>query len=210
MLPAISIVSYIVLSIVVFSVENLAFISSLSLVAFLLLVFLPHRKLRRGIVPISIFLFATFFANALFTAGKIVFTLGPLTLTEEGLGLGTLRTLRVFLLIAAAKFLTLVTSLEEMIGAMGKMLSPLNRTGMPVKDFFDTMALSVRMLPLVVKRMSGEYSRQMHASGKRGIRARMEVVSRFLLPVFIESINDPETILHQAERGEKGDEKTAA
>ncbi|MGE5894626.1 MAG: CbiQ family ECF transporter T component [bacterium] len=202
MLAGISIFCYALLAGGIFFLDTLAVLSVISLVFFVLLIVLPHQNLRRGVLPISLFLVVTFVANAFFTSGKIIASLGPVNLTEEGFHLASLRTLRVFILIAAAKLLTVMTTLDEMVLIMGRVLRPLDRIGIPVTEFFATMALSVKLLPLLVKRIAGEYARQIHLSGKRGLRAKIEVISLFLLPVFIESIRNPASILQQAEQAE--------
>lgn len=207
MLPHISIIGYVLYVVAIFIVSDLKIIFTSSVIFFFLMVFLPYRKLRTGIIPVSLFLSATFFANLLFIPGKIVFMMGPVTITEEGLYLASLRALRVFLLIAGAKFITIISSLEDVITSMGQLLSPLEKMGFPVKRFFKTMSLSVRMLPLIKQRLSEEYSKRIGSDTKRGLRERASVVFRFILPVFFESIHDPESFLKNGHvRYHEGDE----
>jgi energy-coupling factor transport system permease protein len=146
-------------------------------------------------VPISLFLSVTFLANLLFNTGKIVYELGPFIITEEGLRLASIRTLRVFLLIAGAKFLTIMSKLEEIISAMGTLLNPLEKLGLPIRSFFASMALSVKVLPLIKRRISNEYNARVKEVEKSGLKKKASIVLQFLLPVFFESIHDPEAFL---------------
>lgn len=197
MLSGISMIGYVIFVISVFSVDDLRIISAASAVFLILMVVLPHRQLKTGTLPICIFLAVTFFANVLFNTGKILYRAGPVVITEEGLYTASVRTLRIFLLVAGAKFLTVITTIEEMISAMGSIFGPLDKIKIPVKDFFDTMSLSVKALPLIKRRLSGEYLEKMGSSGKKDIREKIAIVFRFLLPVFFESINNPESLFRE-------------
>jgi energy-coupling factor transport system permease protein len=196
---------YVIFVALVLSVSNLTAFAILSGVFLMAMIVLPYRKLKTGAIPISLFLLTTFAGNVLFNKGEIIATVGPLIITKEGLSLAVLRTLRVFCLIAGAKFLTVMITIEEMIGAFSSLLSPLQRIRIPVKDFFDIMALSVAALPLIIKRLSDEYKTQLNDSTAKGVKARAAIVFRFLLPVFFESIHNPGSIFgegpnHQGKR----------
>ncbi len=192
LLPGIGIISYICFTVTVFIIGDLWILFIASVIFLFLIVLLPFRKLRSGIVPISLFLSVTFLANLLFNTGKIVYESGPFIITEEGLRLASIRTLRVFLLITGAKFLTIMSTLDEVISAMGSILDPLEKLGLPVRSFFGSMALSVKVLPLIKKRISDEYNARVKEVEKSGIKKKASIVLQFLLPVFFESIHNPE------------------
>jgi len=194
LLPSISIVVYILFVVTLFALQKLSFFIVLSALALVLLLLLPQRQLKSGFIPISIFLFATFLANILFSPGRVVIKVGPFPVTEEGLHIASVRTLRVFLLIAGAKFLTIIAGLDEMIQTMGRLLGPLEKIGVPVKEFFETMASAVRALPLIRKRIGEEYGQRMSGMERTTVMERIRLVFGFMLPVFIESIKNPESI----------------
>lgn len=179
-------------------------ISAGSMLALILLIALPHRKLKTGVLPISLFVFATFLANILFHPGRVILGLGHLSVTDEGLRIGAVRGLRVFLLTAGAKFLSTVISLEETMKTLGRFLRPLEKVGIPVESFFETIALSARILPCVMKRISGLYYERIRCSETKGVKARVEFVVQFLLPYFYESVTDPESVAAECDaRGEQ-------
>jgi len=196
------IIGYLAYAVWVFATDDIRLVTLVSALLFILMVVIPHRKLRGGVLPISMFLSVTFLSNALFNPGRIVYEMGPLLITEEGLRLATVRTLRVFLLIAGAKFLTVVITLEEAIVALGSLLSPMERLKIPVGSLFRTMALAVSMLPVIRDRIAEEYSMRTENMEDRDITAKVSVVFRFLLPLFFRSISDPESITGKKERPE--------
>ncbi|HDZ87425.1 MAG TPA: hypothetical protein ENH38_02250, partial [Nitrospirae bacterium] len=175
MLPELCIIGYIFYTVAVFIIADLKIILVASALLFILMIILPYRKLKTGVVPIALFLSVTFLSNLLFNPGRILYKIGPLVITEEGMYMASVRALRVFLLIAGAKFLTIVTTLEDAINAMGRILSPLEKMGLPVKSFFDTMALSVKILPIISKKISEEYNVRIESSEKKGIRDKAAV-----------------------------------
>ena len=76
-------------------------------------------------------------SNVFFSHGKILYSIGSIVITEEGLRLATVRTLRIFFMVAGAKILTATTPLDVMVETLRKTLSPLEKIGMPVVgDFF--------------------------------------------------------------------------
>jgi len=145
----------------------------------------------------------TFLFNALFMPGRILFEIGPLTVTQEGVHTATLRTLRVFLLIAGAKLLTLVAGLDEMITAMGRLFSPLEKLGVPIQEFFGIMSLAIRALPVIRKRIAEEYGRQLANAVQKTIMQRIRIVFRFLLPLLVEGIRDPRMIFDELNESEQ-------
>jgi energy-coupling factor transport system permease protein len=193
--PRLGIVAYICFTIAVFILGDPWILLIASAIFLFLIIVLPYRKLRSGIVPISLFLSVTFVANLLFNTGKIVYKLGPFIITEEGLQLASVRTMRVFLLVAGAKFLTILSTLDEIIVAMGMLLNPLEKLGLPVRSFFDSMALSVKVLPLIKQRISDEYNARVQEADDSSIKKKASIVRQFLLPVFFESIHNPEAFL---------------
>ena len=196
MIPAIKaearIVLYVLFVIFLFVVSNLTVYLAVMAVLFLLLLRLPFRKVRAGWIPISIFLSYTFISNVVGRPGKIVFSWGPVSLTEAGLHIGAIRTLRVLFMIAGAKIMMASARSEETIEGLGRLLGPLEKTGLPIKDFFETMGLTVKCFPVLKDMAFDTYRKNMEAADARGFWGRAKVISAFLLPMFVESLQSPE------------------
>ncbi len=99
-------------------VSAVSSLKAYAVIFFILCLFLlkiPFRAVKSGWMPIGIFLIFTFLSNVLNQHGKIVFVTGPVVITEEGLHIAAIRTLRVLYMIAGAKILIATSKTEEII-----------------------------------------------------------------------------------------------
>jgi energy-coupling factor transport system permease protein len=159
------------------------------------LVRMPFRSLRSGWVPISFFLLFTFIGNLLFQHGKIIYSIGPLLITEEGLESASVRTLRVLFMIVGAKILTATTDVELLVNAIANILRPLERFGIPVSEFFSAMCLAIKSLPRIKDQMAAIYRERVKGGKITGFWNRARAVSVFLMPLIVRSIQSPEKFL---------------
>jgi energy-coupling factor transport system permease protein len=187
----ITIAVYFVLIACLFSVQNLSLHAFIAAgISLLVVVALPLRKAKSGLLPITFFLFFTFAGNVFFHPGRIVYN-GFISVTDEGLLLAGVRTLRVFSMIFAAKLLTAVLSVEEMIRAIEGILRPLERIGVPVKDFFSIAGLTLQLFPTLMTYLLKEYREHMKNGETAGFRQRLRHMASFLMPVFVRSVHSP-------------------
>jgi energy-coupling factor transport system permease protein len=197
LLPEIKILIYIAFILGLFFIKNLLFSFGMFILMAILLARIPMSSLLRGWIPITLFLFFTFFSNLLFQHGRILFQAGPLFITEEGLTAALLRTIRIFCMIAGAKILTATTGIEPLISAFAKLLNPFERLGIPVEEFFSTMGLTMKTLPLLKEQVVREYRTTVGDKKITGFRNRARLISSFLMPLFVKSIRSPETFLNK-------------
>jgi len=170
----------------------------------LALFFMPFKKIRSGAVPIFFFLGFTFISNLFYESGRVIAVVGPLTITEEGLRIASLRTLRVFDMVYAAKILTHLTPLDAMIGSMKRVFRPLQQVGLPVHEFFSIMALTLQCFPVLKQKLYDRYNekvkqRPVTSTGGTGtrnfisnFRTGVALLASFMIPLFIESMAEPE------------------
>ncbi len=163
----------------------------------ILLFRIPFKSLKSGWIPISLFLLFTFISNILFQHGRILYNAGPLFITEEGFNIAVIRTMRVFFMIAGAKIITATTQIESLIGAFGKLLKPLEHLGIPVVEFFSTMGLTMKSLPKLKDQIATNYREKVKEGNIKGFWNRAKVVSMFLVPLMIKSIQSPEIYFEQ-------------
>jgi energy-coupling factor transport system permease protein len=206
--PERKILFYIAFIIGLFFMKNLLFAFGIFILMVMLLARIPISSLIRGWIPITIFLFFTFFSNLFFQHGRILFQAGPLFVTEEGLTAALLRTIRIFCMIAGAKILTATTGIEPLISAFGKLLKPFERMGVPVGDFFSTMELTMKSLPRLKEQVIREYRTTVKDRKITGFRNRAKVISSFLMPLFVKSVRSPETFLNEGEKSQNDRERT--
>ncbi len=132
-----------------------------------------------------------------------MFTSGPVVITEEGLVIASIRTLRLFFMIAGVKILMAFTKTEDLVKALGRLLSPLEKLRLPVKDFFHTMGLTMRCFPVLKNMASETYREKMKKEDIGGFWDRAKMVSMFLIPMFIKSIQSPENFFDKKDINEK-------
>jgi energy-coupling factor transport system permease protein len=192
--PRFTISLYAIFSLGLFFIRSLSVhIFCAAAVSLLLLIYVSWKKMKGGLFPIMLFLLFTFGGNLFFHSGKVLYSNGLLSITDEGLYFACIRTLRVFSLIMSAKILTAVLSVEEMIHSMGIMLKPLEKIGIPIREFFSLMGLTLQSFPLLMEYLSREYREEMKKNEVRGFRKRMRHTASFLMPVFVKSIRSPES-----------------
>jgi energy-coupling factor transport system permease protein len=198
--PEIKIILYIV------SVVCLLFIKDVTVYLFILvaisifLIRMPFKSLKSGWIPISLFLLFTFISNILFQHGRILCSKGPLIITDEGLNIAVIRTIRVFFMIAGTKILTATTQIELLVGAFSKILKPLERLGIPVAEFFSMMGLTLKSLPKLKDQITMTYREKVKEGNIKGFWNRAKVISVFLIPLLVKSIQSPEIFFEQDSR----------
>jgi len=190
--PELKILLYVTFIIALFVAQDLRVYLAAGVVLGLLFTRLPLKTLKSGWLPISIFLLFTFFSNVLGRQGRIVLSFGPVILTDEGVHIAVLRTLRVFFMIGGAKVLMSSMKTEEIVNALGRIFGPFEKFGVPVSDFFHTMGLTLKCFPVLKDMASAAYRENVKTSDLRGFRARARLLATFLLPLFLKSLQSPE------------------
>lgn len=102
-------------------------------------------------------------------------------------------------MIAGAKILTATTQIELLAGAFGKILKPLERLGIPIVEFFSTMGLTMKALPRLKDQIAETYREKMKEGDIKGFWGRARVISMFLMPLFVKSIQSPEIFFEKDE-----------
>ncbi|MEW6675575.1 MAG: energy-coupling factor transporter transmembrane component T [Nitrospirota bacterium] len=199
MSPQIKIISYIAFIICLFLIKDITVYLFIFVAISIFLLRIPFKSLRSGWIPISLFLLFTFISNVLFQHGRILYSRGPFVITEEGFNIASIRTMRVFFMIAGAKILTATTQIELLAGAFGKILKPLERLGIPIVEFFSTMGLTMKALPRLKDQIAETYREKMKEGDIKGFWGRARVVSMFLMPLFVKSIQSPEIFFEKDE-----------
>lgn len=203
MSPEFRIVSYLLFVFSLFLLPDLAFYAGLLVVLSLCLTTVPFRTLKAGWIPISMFLTFTFISNAVYHSGRIIFTAGPVMITHEGLHLAALRTLRVLLMIGGVKFLMAKTKTDQVVRAMANLLKPFERLGLPVKDFFHTMGLTLKCFPILKDAIARHYTEHIQKGEARSVLSKARLMALFMLPLFVESIHSPDLFFRETDLHEK-------
>ena len=196
--PELKIILYFLSVVLLFVFDSMYVYLCASVMLVLFFLGMPIKVMKSGWMPISIFLLFTFLSNLVGRHGRVIFSAFFIMVTDEGLHIATLRTLRVFLMIGGAKVLMSASKPEEMIGGLERLFGPLEQAGVPVKDFFHTMGLTIKCLPVLKNMASEAYRENIAASNVTGFWGRARVVSSCLMPLFVKSLQSPESFFEQS------------
>ncbi len=199
--PELKIIFYFLCVVLLFVLESMT-LYLCALGALVLFFFrMPLKAVKSGWLPISIFLLFTFLSNVIGRHGRVVFSAWFFLITDEGLRIAALRTLRVFLMIGGAKVLMAAARPEEMVDGLERLFRPLEKAGLPVKDFFHTMGLTIKCFPVLKNMASEAYRENMVSSNVTGFWGRARVVSSCLMPLFVKSLQSPESFFERQPAG---------
>ncbi|MEK7308953.1 MAG: energy-coupling factor transporter transmembrane component T [Nitrospirota bacterium] len=185
--PAAKILLYIFFIISVFISNSLEIDLMLLALTFVFAVRVPISILKRGIIPILLFLAFTFFSNILFQTGRVIYEFWGIAVTEEALVRSSHLTLRLFMLIMGAKILTATTSAEEIITAVTVLLGPVGRWK-PIKDFISTMSLTLRFLPIIYDEARNLYKEALKNSPEAAFTDKIRLSALLVTPLFERSM----------------------
>jgi energy-coupling factor transport system permease protein len=148
----------------------------------------PLSYILRGIKPILFILFFTFFLNMFMVKGTILFHIGPLAVTEEGLETAVFMAVRLLLLIIGSSILTLTTTPMQLTDGLERLLRPLSHVGVPTYEIAMMMSIALRFIPTLLE----ETDKIMKAQQARGadfesgsIITRAKAYIPILVPLFI-------------------------
>ena len=148
----------------------------------------PFKFILKGLKPLLFIILITFSINVFMTKGEILYTIGPLTITKEGLRQAVFMALRLILLITGTSLLTLTTSPIALTDAIEKLLSPFKKIGLPAHELAMMMTIALRFIPTLLE----ETDKIMKAQMARGadfesgnILRRAKNLVPLLVPLFI-------------------------
>ncbi|MDY4061272.1 MAG: energy-coupling factor transporter transmembrane component T [Anaerovoracaceae bacterium] len=163
-------------------------ISAVPLIMFLLLSKVPLNYILRGMKPIFFILIFTFLLNMFMYPGDIIFTLGFLKLTEQGIYMAVFMGLRLTMLIIGSSLLTFTTTPIKLTDGIEKLLHPTKKIGVPTHEVAMMMSIALRFIPTLIE----ETDKIMKAQQARGadfesgnILQRGKALIPILVPLFV-------------------------
>ncbi len=179
------------------SIGSLA-IYSLLLIATVLLLGLPVSWFAKSVRPLRYFLFIAFFIHVIFTSsGRIVLSIGPVNIVDQGLLGGAIITLRLILLVSGTSLLTLTTTPLELTDGLEYLLHPLRVFRVPAHELAIMMTLALRFIPLLVietdRIMKAQMARGADFESGNMIRRAKSFVPLFI-PLFISILRRAEEL----------------
>ena len=169
------------------------------------------RFVFRGLRPILFIIVFTLIIHLFMTSGEVIYQVGFLKITSEGLIKGIFISCRLFILILTTSLLTLTTSPISLTDGLEKLLSFFRFIGMPAHEIAMMMTIALRFIPTLLE----ETEKIMKAQISRGadfesgnIINRTKSLIPILVPLFVNAFRraDDLAIAMEAKcyRGGKG------
>ena len=139
-------------------------IATVFLAAVIKLSKVPLKMIMKGLKAIIIILLITVSFNLFLTDGEIIFRLGFLQITKEGVIVAIFMALSLIYLVVGASLMTLTTTPNDLTDGLESVLSPLKKIKVPVHEISMMMSIALRFIPILME----ETDRIMKAQKARG------------------------------------------
>jgi len=158
----------------------------------------PPRFLIRGLRAILFIIVFTAILNVFFTPGEtLVFELGFVRVTQEGLLAAGRMGLRLIMLIIGSSILTLTTTPIQLTDAIEFGLKPLKKIGVPAHEIAMMMTIALRFIPTLIEEMDKIMKAQMARGADfdtGGIVKKARSLVPLLVPLFISAFRRAEEL----------------
>ena len=147
------------------------------------------KYILRGLKPILFIVLFTFVLNVFFqTGGEVIFRLGFVKITDEGLRLAFFLAARLILLVICSQLLTLTTSPIALTDGLESLMRPLKKIHFPAHEIAMMMSIALRFIPTLMD----EANKIMKAQMARGadfesgnLMQRAKAMVPLLVPLFV-------------------------
>jgi len=149
---------------------------------------IPLRMILKSLRPLWMIIAITVLIHLLTTPGTVIYSLGPMVITQEGAKQALLMSSRLVFLIVMSSLLTFTTSPIALTDGIERLLNPFRRFGMPAHELAMMMTIALRFIPTLLE----ETDRIMKAQMARGadfsqgnLIKRAKSMVPLLVPLFI-------------------------
>ena len=126
-------------------------VASVFLLGTILLSKVPFKFIFKGLKAIFILLLFTVFFNIILTPGEVLWSLGFIKVTKEGLILAGRMAIRLIYLVIGSSVMTLTTTPNQLTDGMERLLRPLNKLHVPVHEIAMMMSIALRFIPILLE-----------------------------------------------------------
>lgn len=166
-------------------------VATIFLAGMILLSKVPVKFIFKGLKTIFMLLLITIFFNMILTPGEVVWKLGFIKVTKEGLVLAGTMAIRLVYLVIGSSLMTLTTTPNQLTDGLEKSLRPLNKIHIPVHEIAMMMSIALRFIPILTE----ELEKIMKAQTARGIDfesggllKRVKSMVPIIVPLFVAAI----------------------
>ena len=135
-----------------------------------------------------ILILVTMVFNILFTTGEVLYTLGPLKITKEGLEMSGFIALRLIFLVIGTSYITLTTSPIALTDGIEYILTPFKKIGVPAHELAMMMTIALRFIPTLLEETEKIIKAQMARGAdfqSRNLLNKAKNLVPLLVPLFI-------------------------
>lgn len=148
----------------------------------------PFKFMVKGLKAIVILLVITMFFNVVFTPGDVLWQLGFLKITKEGLILAGKMGIRLVYLIIGASIMTLTTTPNQLTDALERLMKPLEKIRVPVHEIAMMMSIALRFIPILLEETDKIMKAQIARGAdfeSGGIIKKVKAMVPLLVPLFV-------------------------
>ena len=158
---------------------------------------IPFKLMLKSLKPIIPIIIFTSVLNIFFLDGVVLFRLGFLKITDQGLRTSAFMVIRIVALIMGSSLLTYTTSPITLTDAIERLLSPLKKLKFPVHELAMMMTIALRFIPTLIE----ETDKIMSAQKARGadmesgsLLQRAKALTPILIPLFVSAFRRAEEL----------------
>ncbi len=151
----------------------------------------------KGMKPVVFIVVFTAILNLFYTDGTVLWSLGFLKITEEGVWKAFFMVLRILMLISSTLLLTYTTSPILLTSGLERLLHPLKKIHFPVHELAMMMNIALRFIPTLIQ----ETDKIISAQKARGadfdsgnLMQKAKALIPILIPLFISSFRRAEEL----------------
>lgn len=151
----------------------------------------------KGMKPVVFIVVFTAILNLFYTDGTVLWSLGFLKITEEGVWKAFFMVLRILMLISSTLLLTYTTSPILLTSGLERLLHPLKKINFPVHELAMMMNIALRFIPTLIQ----ETDKIISAQKARGadfdsgnLMQKAKALIPILIPLFISSFRRAEEL----------------
>ena len=131
-------------------------VATIFLAGMILLSKVPVKFIFKGLKTIFMLLLITIFFNMILTPGEVIWKLGFIKVTKEGLVLAGTMAIRLVYLVIGSSIMTLTTTPNQLTDGLERLLRPLNKLHVPVHDIAMMMSIALRFIPILLEETDHE------------------------------------------------------
>ena len=148
----------------------------------------PFKFMIKGLKGILVIMLITLAFNLFLTPGEVIFRLGFLKMTKEGVSLAARMGIRLTYLVIGSSVMTLTTTPNQLTDGLERLLNPLKKIHVPVHEIAMMMSIALRFIPILLE----ETDKIMKAQIARGadlesgnILQKAKAMIPILVPLFV-------------------------